>query len=160
MQVCRSTAWLANASLKGVSSTDVLSGSIFLHYAENNKALWGALPPHLPGSSALVLPALQAPRHSCHLSQGKVGGCRGFGISCRHCPQVTCKPEIQRLFPPSFIWQSPCLNHTCLADGLGGHGAKAGAVTAAWGHPQVLEVLRFLVPGQHLLLSPTHSGTC
>lgn len=128
---------LANASVKGVSGTDVLSGFIFFFYTMQKIIKpCRVLYPHLPGSSALVLPALQAPRHSCRPSQGKVRGFQGFGVSRCHCPQVTCKLAIQRLFPPSFIWRSPGLNHTCLADGIGGRGAKAGAGTAAWGHPQ------------------------
>lgn len=88
-------------------------------------------------------------------------------ISHLHCLQVTRKPEIWRLFPPSFVWQSPCLNCAHLADRqTGGCRARAGAglcqpsIPAAWGHHQkAMEVLVVSVAGQHVLLSLAHSGT-
>lgn len=181
-QVCRarvplapghwSAARLANASLERVNGADVLSGVVFLHDAENNKTQWGALLPHLPGSSALVGAAgagAASSRYSCPPA-ARLEGWRVpvACISCLHCPQVTRKPEIWRLFPPSFIWQSPCLNCAHLADRqTGGSRARAGAglcqpsIPAAWGHHQkVIEVLMVSVPGQHVLLSLAHSGTC
>ena len=63
------------------------------------------------------MPVLQAPRYSCPSTAMLEG--RRVLVACvsrLHCPQVTHKPEVRRLFAPSVIRQSPSLNSARLAD--------------------------------------------